>query len=460
LTKKVSFICLLLAGCMLLPGCGRFFIVRADKLLAAPAASAQQLEIIEGFERYSKQAYTLQAPVYGEYVSSFMMHDIDSDSLEEAVFFYQANSGNRNICCCVMDQTDGAWAPAADIEGPAGRVYDVAFADMNNDGSDEIIIGWYFGDFNRNKLLTINGKSTGEKQYSVLAAEPFCEKLIDDINGDGSDDAFLVVSDFSSASSNAYAKLLSMESGVGVKLASQARIDSKASGYSRLKSEKATDKSPLRIYIDTVKGENQMITDVVYWDPGTKSLVSMLFDNETLTNSIAPRPANIASFDINNDGVIEIPYQETQPLEGGAVYISQGEKEAPFYMTGWLAVEQKNISETVMRTACNTDEGYYMSYPPVQDGKAVVINYIYDRRWDIVSVQAGKEESQTLFSIKVFSSAQWPGEKDSSPAYRELFTTTLGIVCVAITPAGFAKGLTYENIGAYFGILGKGEQTS
>lgn len=460
MTKKIGLICLLLAGCLLLPGCGRLFIVRADKLLAAPAASALQLEVIEGFERYRKQAYTLQAPIYGEYVSSILLRDIDSDKKDEAVFFYQTNSGNENISCCVMDQTDGAWSPSADIEGPAGRVYDVVFADMNQDGYEEIIIGWYFGDFNRNKLLTINGKSPDGEQYSVLAAEPFCEKLVDDIDGDGSDDAFLVISDFSSVSSRAYAKLLTMKSSGAVKLASQARLDSKASGYSRLKSEKATDNSPLRIYIDTVKGENQMITDIVYWDIGTESLVSMLLDSETLTNAVAPRPANIASFDINNDGVIEIPYQETKPLEGGAVYISKGERAAPFFMTGWLTVAQNNDSKTVMRTACNTDEGYYMNYPPVQNGKAAVINHMYDRRWDIISLQAAGAKPQTLFSIKVFEPAQWPAENGASGVYRELFTTPLGIAGVAITPAGFAQGLTYSNIGAYFGITGKGEQSS
>lgn len=459
MTKKLGLICLLLAGCLLLPGCGRLFIVRADKLLAAPAASVLQLEIIEGFERYRKQAYTLQAPIYGEYVSSFLLRDIDSDDEEEAVFFYQADSGNKNICCCVMDQTNGDWSPAADIEGPAGRVYDVVFADMNDDNFDEIIIGWYFGDFNRNKLLTINGKSADDEQYSVLAAEPFCEKLIDDINGDGSDDTFLVVSDFSSVSSRAYAKLLTMDSGT-VKLASQARIDSKASSYSRLKSEKATDESPLRVYIDTVKGENQMITDVVYWDLGTKSLVSMLIDSETLTNSVAPRPANLASFDINNDGVIEIPYQESQPLEGGAVYITKGEQAAPFFMTGWLTVEQKNTSKTVMRTACNTDEGYYMNYPPVQNGKAAIISYMYDRRWDIVTAENAGEKAQTLFSVKVFEPVQWPDDNVTDGIYRELFTTPLGIAGVSISPAGFARGLTYTNIGSYFGIWGKGEQSS
>jgi len=457
LRKKFVFTCLLLSGCLLLPGCSRLFIVRADKLLAAPAASALQLEIIKGFERQHKQPYTLQAPIYGEYVSSFLMRDIDSDEEDEAVFFYQTDHGNKNICCCVMDHHQGEWELSADIEGPAGRVYDVAFADMNADGFEEIVIGWYFGDFSRNKLLTINGKTSPDKQYSVLAAEPFCEKLIEDIDGNGSDDLFVVVSDFSSVSSRAYAKLLVMKNGA-VKLASQARIDSKASGYSRLKGEKATDSSPLRIYIDTVKGENQMITDVVYWDIGTASLVSMLMDNETLTNKIAPRPANIASFDINNDGVIEIPCQETQPLEGGAVYISQGEQAAPFFMTGWLAVEQKNGTKTVMRTACNTDEGYYMNFPPLQNGKAAVASYIYDRRWDIISTQTNGVKPETLFSVKVFEPPQWQKENNASGKYRELFTTALGVAGVSITPAGFSQGLTYSNIGAYFGLTGKGEQ--
>jgi len=458
LIKKFGLICLLLAGCLMLHGCGSFFIVRADKLLAAPAASALQLEIIRDFEQSHKQAYTLHAPVYGKYVSSFLMRDIDADSNEEAVFFYQTNSGNKNICCCVMDKNDGKWAPTADIEGPAGQVYDVAFTDMNQDALEEIIIGWYFVNFNGNKLLTINGRTPEDKRYYVLATEPYSEKIVDDIDKDGNDDVFLVASDFSSVSSRAYAKLLKMETASMVKLVSQARLDSKASSYSGLKSDKATDASPLRVYIDTVKGENQMITDVVYWDAGTKSLISALIDSETLSNSVAPRPANIPSLDINNDGVIEIPYQETKPLRGGGVYITKGEQAAPFYMIGWLALQKNNTTQTVLRTAYNTDEGYFMEYPPLQDGKAAVISYIYDRRWDVVSVDDDSGKAKILFSIKVFGADQWPSGKNRNGPYRGLFTTPLGTAGVSITPQGAAQGLSYSNISGYFGISAKGDQ--
>ena len=84
----------------------------------------------------------------------------------------------------------------------------------------------------------------------------FLSELVD-IDGDGRKELFLISQSNSTGVANRVAKAMKI-SGESVVLLGETKLDSNISSYANVKTEKASDEEPMRIYVDALKGEHQM----------------------------------------------------------------------------------------------------------------------------------------------------------------------------------------------------------
>ena len=127
------------------------------------------------------------------------------------------------------------------------------------------------------------------------------------------------------------------------------------SSYLPVKTEKASDKAPLRIYVDALKGSDRMITELVYWDSSRSALVAPFFNPKTESNDKTLRHEQLRCADINNDGVIEIPVQ--QQLLGEKRKVQDPDYENVF-LTRWVSYTDGSL-KTAVQAIVNADDGIW-----------------------------------------------------------------------------------------------------
>ena len=226
--------------------------------------------------------------------------------------------------------------------------------------------------------------------------------LIVDVDGDSLDDIFLITSNSGSAASNAkaavapqrFARLISVSNGAAV-LKGEARVDANISSYASVKTEKTSDDEPLRIYIDAMKGEHQMITELVYWDKDTAELAAPLFDEATMSNVVTLRNEPIASTDINGDGKIDVPAQiEVFATDSNEMTIDP----EYFYITSWLNFYEDG-HETLMNTLVNYPDGYMLVLSSEDRFGLRIEDYRELNCWIVKELNRETGEETELYSI-------------------------------------------------------------
>ena len=91
--KRPLKITLLLSALFMLSGCS--LNAGVDTLLTPPKLSTQQEHIYKALTDYAGTNISLKYPKSGDYLSAFIIADVDGDSENEAVVFYRKNSLNN-----------------------------------------------------------------------------------------------------------------------------------------------------------------------------------------------------------------------------------------------------------------------------------------------------------------------------------------------------------------------------
>lgn len=427
--KKQLFACvaLALAFLFLFSGCSLRFTALPN-LLRPPKLTGGNEEVQDAFEDAVGKNFLLKTPSAGEYHSSFIMYDIDCDGAEEAFVFYTENKDQSTARIHFMDRKGGKWTLHYDFPGEGSEIYSVHFADMNGDNQAELIVGWRLFGSQGSKVLTIYQYATSENGPSIntLAREAFTAMMPVDMDADGCEELFVLAPDTTEPGRGMSGRLLKMEKSV-VSVTSEVTLDPRTANYVSLKTEKLGTQSPVRIYIDANAGSSSMITEMVYWDSGTKRMTAPLYEAEKGANVATLRYEAIASNDINNDAIIEIPVQSILPDSGytASEELSESVTNAPssgqasnsatqqIYLTKWLQFQGNGPQETkvVAYSAINYSDGYLFYFPEAwigkdEDPRVTIISNPTERQWSFF-VRTDGQIGDELFSIMTLPADQW-----------------------------------------------------
>ncbi len=391
-----------------------------DSLMRPPKSEGENLEIRTAFEAVAGDKYNFKSPISGEYNSSFIQVDLNSDGDNEVLVFYCYASSLDTVRINVIDKVDGKWKSIADIESSYSDIHRVDFADTDSDGCKEIILGYSIYETELTNTLNvykINFNGNGNNIVNIFECS-YTNFIVCDVNSDKKTD--LLVFDKSAGSKLTGIKVTYYDfSNNRAYNAGEYYVDAVISSISSVKTDSAAVSGETCFYVDGFRTDNGMTTDVFKWDSRLKMFVKSITPEEIPVTSVAIRNINIACTDINSDGLIEIPVEEIIP--GSSVVSRETSSIKPQSVIKWTQLKNGVLS-AVGYEIINAAENYSLVLDGNFFGKFTVNN---DTDTGLLTFYAVTNPPQEKKAKKKKEEASPAELRENEPMYSEediLFT--------------------------------------
>ena len=425
--KKISVLFIALIICCFFSGCN-LSISSVDALMRPPKLSGENSLLQQTFESTigDSENIVMKTPVSGENRSSYLLYDLDNDSVREAIVLYSDPIKDDLVYVTVFKFINDKWSFVSTIKGRSSEIYSVDFADINGDGRFEILMSWsqvISGDTfapagmgsNGEKLLTIysyNGSST-----TLLKNEAYSKLLVEDINNDSADELFILNISFTNQEKVtlgrvvAFDKEYSIEQELKIQLTGMLDVFNIAcDNYS------INDETHTRIYIDGSISESGIITEVIDIKHNDLSISLPFYESNVSAQPLTLRDVRVYSQDIDNDGIIEVPVIEKLP--GGIKLSANDEEKTALNLTVWSEI---NNNELIVDSKCllNGTYGYMFVYPEDWFGNITAIYNEKNATITFYSLDVNETLTASLFSIKSIFELDWEEDNNGYTKFDE-----------------------------------------
>lgn len=408
--KKIIAICLVFIICLSFSACD-FSINTIDNLMRPPKLSGESSLLQIAFENSleNSDSIVMKNPISGDSRSSFLFYDIDSDNVQEAFAFYSDPAISEIAYFSIFKMNNNDWIQVANVKGRGEEIYEIDFADLNGDGILEILISWTFlSDVEKNtnnsfsktsdRVLTIYNYS--DEGVNLLKAEYFTKIFVDDFNNDKSDEILLININHSNLSSRTTARILRFDNDYQVNTDKNLILSSMINIYNI-----ATDNADghTRIFIDGSINENTFITELIDIKQDDFQISLPLYEMNTSDSPLTLRDSQIYSFDVDNDGVVEIPTKEIWP---NAVNIANNMDEStPLSLTVWSEISDGGIV-TDFKCLYNVSYNYFYV---ISDDWIDTVAASYNDNDSLLSFYEILPDGTKnhIISFKLFNSNEW-----------------------------------------------------
>ena len=337
--KKLISILLVLVMLLVCSGCSlNFFSV--ESLMSPPAQSGKNGDVEKAFKKLmSDKTIQLRTPVSGDYQTAFILFDMNGNGVEEALVFYTDSSIDASVRIAFLECVNDTWVISADVKGAGSGVYDVSFSDLDSNGCFEVLVGWSLYDSNSTKIVSIYEISLGDKglyTLNTLANEYYSAKSITDFNSDNKDDLVIVYLDDSQEIQKSYFRCFSLSDNNEFVKFAESKLDSLINGVSKIQFDtiKNGKEHFKRIFIDCLKTDSSIFTEMLYWDQEDKKIIRP--DKNPSKTTL--RHSKINCSDIDGDGILEIPSNTTLLGDEKQLTTKKADVQYTFTMIKWLNV--------------------------------------------------------------------------------------------------------------------------
>lgn len=354
-----------------------------DTLLSPPKLSAQQEQIYNALKNYTGTNISLKYPKTGKNLSAFIVDDIDGDSEDEAIVFYQKNGtkpDDTSLRINILDKVDSQWQCVYDQTADGNEIEQVDIVRLGKSDKINIIAGYSL--INRNeKAVSVYDYSDGELTV-VLDSESYSVFDTADLNGDGANELFIASS---TTPSKEAAAVVYCVNDNGEYSRSSIILDESYINYRNISYSKNVN-GQTSVFLDAETGNGNIVTEVFKTDINGKLKHVFCPDIE---KGETMRPITYLSRDIDRDGKVEIP----DP------YFCEGYDENsddPIYFTSWY-----NISNGRLKHKCKSwfsiTDGYIFIIPEEWYGK---ITAKADEN-EVILLE--KDNSREILTLKIIS---------------------------------------------------------
>lgn len=438
--KKAIALVLCVAMILLCSGCSlNFFSV--ESLLSPPLQSGKNGEVEEAFKKLmTEKTIQLRTPQSGDYQTAFVLFDINGDGQEEAIVFYTDSTIDASVRMSFMECVNDTWMISADVKGAGSGVYDLSFSDMDNDGVYEIFVGWSLFDTKTAKIVSVYQVSVGEKgvfTLNTLGNEYYNSKSITDFNGDKKDDLVLVYLDDTGENQKSYFRCFSISQNNELLKYSETRLDSHINSVSKIQFDTVHNagKECKRVFIDCIKTEASMFTEILYWDLVSLKTIRYIKNPVSATS----RSSKVYCWDIDGDGLLEIPSNTKLNGDEKMLTVKKDGAQFTFTMLQWRNC-YGDKSEGSINTLFNPLDFYLYRVTRVND-----ITVYYDSLGQALKFCLWDSEEKVVKDELL--SVSFRAVNDETPAEGEkLLKTELGTFYYEITSYGEVFGITDEGV--------------
>ena len=348
----------LLPAAALLTGCT--FGSSINNLMAPPKLSVEQEQIYNALTDATGSAISLKYPKSGKYLSAFIVEDIDGDGGSEAIVFYSRTGltmGEDTLRMNVLDQDGGKWRSVSDDPIKGAEIEKVIISKLGSNDRVNIIIGSSLINRSEKNVTIYNYRPDEGRMTSDFSSS--CSFIdVTDLNSDGENDFLLLAGSVSNAPATANVYILNEE---GIYHSYPCTLSGNFTEFDSL-SYGTISGTRQGLYIDALSGTGSIQTDVIYLD---KSGLNKIFTAPE--DSLATvRPAGCSSFDVDGDGILEIPVQTIAPG-----YEDSPESEQMMF-TEWKYIARDNTLQNKYLSYYNIGDGYIFVFPERWRNKVTV----------------------------------------------------------------------------------------
>ena len=405
---------LLAAGCaawMMLgaSGCSRLQTSIED-LMSPPVLTQEQAEIRSALSRVSGDSdIKYKYPQSGDYRSSFIFYDIDSDGSEEALVFYQSTSKGDSTWINILDRdSSGQWISVCETPAPdaTANIDFVSFEHLVDTETVSLVIGW---EDTRSSKTLIAYNYQGGRLLSIYERE-YTEVAITDLDDSGTTDLVLFTQQPQST-----LVFLACRTDAGFETVDSATLSHSIVSFDSIQTGKTADGQKALFLDSTVDlyETSFQVTDVIgirLREDRSPALTNLLDTPESSLSQNTLRPAqNLYCRDIDSDGVIEIPTLSALPGYEDAL-----DEDTLFLTTynrldsaaGQLIAKQSGV--------INTQHRYMIVFPERWLGNVSAVVQPEDGEWTFFAYTGQLSDTSTpLLKLRVYSAKDYHDKFDT-----------------------------------------------
>lgn len=418
-----------------------------EEVLSPPNPNGEHRQLQQAFESAvgSGTEYKLQYPEEGEYRSAYVLYDIDGDEDNEALVFYKKTGDDSNVRINLLDERDDKWVSVLDESGYGNKIDAVSFADLDADGNAEVILSWSLSSADSSRTMTVHTTRLDDAKpvFTNLANMPYKTMAVADMDHDGRQEILVLWNETTQKVQHNYAALMKMTSSGLQQYGEEAVLDSTASVYDAIYVQEG--KAPVA-FVDALKDDNTMFTEVMWWDDVNQTLRAPLTENDTRTNRQTLRSPAVPSQDIDGDEIIEIPVGYGLPESTSSSSRKNStttETEERLYLTAWsvTGTAEPGVLQTKVYGIVDAENRYVLR---IGSGYRDSIRVYRNTKTGVITVYAEEdgERGDPLFSLVYSPDGKPKNSKDFT------FLSQLGerTVYGTLTSAGAEEGFTNDNI--------------
>ncbi len=353
----------LLGSLLLLCGCTT---QSGEEFYALPQLPEDYLSLQEKInEVMSELGAEYAAPSSGSNWQNIQLHDLDGDAngdQESAVAFFRVSNAENPLKIYIFRQNkvteeyEVAWT----IEGDGTSIYSVAFENLGGSAAKEVVVNWRISS-QVQSLVAYSLEAGGE--VVELMRSGYTRQVVTDLDRDNEKEIVLVHLD--AAENNSRVELYDYDNGLMV-YKSVAPLSLNLTAIKSAKESTLVDSVPALFICSDFGESGGSITDIVAIKDG--QLTNLTLDMETGMSTITRRYykdfQDEYGYDINSDGVMELPISEALAPVGTSA--------TRMYLLHWYQFDADGNAVYVYTTFHSYDDGWYLILPEDWRGKVSV----------------------------------------------------------------------------------------
>ena len=436
--KKIILLIFTVVICLSLTGCDVNFS-SVDILMRPPKLSGKNNLLQQTFEETigNSDSIVMKTPLSGDNRSSYLLYDLDNDSVSEALVLYADLSNDSLAYISVFKFANEKWSFVSTIKGRSEEIFAIDFADINGSGNLEILISWASSSLqpdslNSAGLGSINDKNLAIYSYNgnsttLLKNETYTKLLLEDVNNDNSIDLFILNIGLSNQEKVSEGRIVSFDSEYSVENDVKFNLTGMLDIYNIVcDTYVLKDESHTRVYIDGAISETGIITEVVDVKHDGFEIKLPFYESNISAQPLTLRNVRVYCQDFDNDGIVEVPTLEK--LVCGVRIPSDNESKQYLNLTVWSEIETDTLTVD-SKCLLNGAYGYMFTFPDEWIGKYTAVYNEDDVTLSFYSIDENLTLTDRLFSMKVFVEDDF---KDNNSGYIDFDENGIYIYCYQI----------------------------
>jgi len=443
---------------LLTTGC-RYTAAPAD-LLHQPAIAEDKQKLTAAISRVLPKYSTLMLPVKDESREAIRLIDVDGDGRQEAVVTFYNESYAPQIV--VLKETENGWRQWANLEQPLAReIAWLKLADLDGNGSMELLVGW-FGAFDSPNLLELYSfqesvlrNNTGKLTLQPMIGLNYGLAEIADMDGDGVMELAVIKTTGGNSDLLEPVHELAFYNWKNGKLVkrSEAALFAGVNSYDRLIMGNIAERQP-GIVVEGSTGAHSTYTLMFAWRNGKLQLVFPAGNGEL---GYSGNPTT--SGDTNGDGIIELPQTKQAP---GYPDVSYAES---YWINEWVQWDGEDGFRKVGEQYIDNAHDIKLNIPEEWQGRYTLTKPdAQSDRFGLVAFQYWNEENERKADLAVLFAVpqqQWEaveaGWRETDRHYRILAHDSGNVYAVAVE-RNAPEELTEEERAAFLEMLAAQER--